>query len=602
MTTTFPLPVGKRPLPRPGLLLAVLVPLLLLVCLDAGQAVAASEREGYNQARQHFQAVAENRKKAALRVHWERVEQEFSALYKANPKGPYAAKSLFYLGRVHESLGKASGMKADLLKAEEYYSKSVNEFPDQRDMDDILYRRGRIRLKLDLPEQAATDFRALVKAHKHSSLAPKAREELRGMGASLQEPQPQTESRGKKDKGAKSGTDTSASPTPPQSKVPAMLGSINYASGKEYTRVTLALDGEVTCREKSLPQGSKQPRHLSLTLQGATLSSKVPSKITVADGHLNKIRSGQNSPDTVQVLFDLKDRQEFKVTRLTNPFRVLVDVYAPGAAPAEGVAEEAETSPPPATGKGKKPPRYVPPEGSRKMAADLVEQLGLTVRRIMIDPGHGGNDPGAQANGLVEKDLNLKFARILGGLLERRGLSVHYTRTSDKYIPLEERTSQANANKADMFISIHCNANKNPGISGIETYSLNLASSKHAVSVAARENAQEPKNISDLQVILTDLMLSSKLKESRDAAGSIQAKAVYTVGPTFPILDHGVREAPFYVLMGAKMPSVLVELGYLTNRAEARRLGSDKYLNLLAKGIVTGVLAYKTQIEHVATR
>jgi N-acetylmuramoyl-L-alanine amidase len=596
MTARFAAWACPRPLPRPGLLLA----LLLLCSLGlAAQALAASDKATYGSARKHFQALSENRKKASQRTQWEQVEQEFTALYKANPKGPYAAKALMYVGRVHEGLAGVSGLKSDLARAEESYGRSMTEFPGQRDMDELLLRRARIRARLDLPEQAKIDYRTLIKAHPRSSQAAAARKELKTLEAESPEPPPAPKA--KERTRGKAKPEAQASPAQrPEPQAPPVLEAVNYASGKDYTRVTLVLDREARHQERSSSKDAGKGGRFSVTLPGVSQSAKVPMKIQVNDPHLERIRTFRLEPDTVKVQFDLKARQEVRVSTLANPFRLVLDVHAPGVTPPRVEPEEKEPEPAPA--KGKKGARYVPPEGSRKMASDLVEQLGLTVRRVMIDPGHGGNDPGAQANGHTEKELNLKFARILGALLEKKGLIVNYTRTADKYISLEERTTLANNGKADMFLSIHCNANKNPSINGIETYSLNLASSRHAVSVAARENAQEPRNISDLQVILTDLMLSSKLKESRDAAANIQAKAVHTVEPSFALQDHGVREAPFYVLMGAKMPSVLIEIGYLTNKAEARRLHSDKYLNLLAKGIATGVMAYKTHIEQFAHR
>ncbi len=245
---------------------------------------------------------------------------------------------------------------------------------------------------------------------------------------------------------------------------------------------------------------------------------------------------------------------------------------------------------------------YTPPPESHKQAATLVEQLGLTVNTIMIDPGHGGKDPGALGPGKVyEKDVNLRFALILGKMLEQEGFKVLYTREKDTFIALEDRTAQANLKNADLFISVHCNAIHLPSLSGLETYYLDLATSKDAVRVAARENAVSARSISDLQVILTDLMLNSKLKESKDLAKSVHSRVVSSVRQKHKVRDHGVRSAPFYVLMGAKMPAILVELGYLTNPEEAKRLQSDDYLKLLAAGVVKGVAAYKKNIERFAS-
>lgn len=206
------------------------------------------------------------------------------------------------------------------------------------------------------------------------------------------------------------------------------------------------------------------------------------------------------------------------------------------------------------------------------------------------------------AFGLKEKDVNLRVAFLLGSELRARGFEVLYTRQKDVFIPLEDRPVLANKYKADMFISIHCNAAPDANASGLETYTLNLAKTADASRVAARENAASARTISDLQVILADLMLSSKKKESDDLAHFVQGEVIRCARrANFSLRDHGAKEAPFYVLMGARMPAVLVEIGYITNRDEADRMNSDSYLRALAVGLAEGVTAYKAKIERFAS-
>ena len=293
---------------------------------------------------------------------------------------------------------------------------------------------------------------------------------------------------------------------------------------------------------------------------------------------------------TPSLTMDFSDLRDYRVTILDSPFRIVIDAFATVEAKAATPAPDQDDI----------PPAYTLPKGSsrKKLAADLVEQLGLSVRSIMIDAGHGGKDPGARGYGLQEKDVTLRMAFILGKELKKRGYRVLYTRTTDDFLALEERTALANTKKADLFISVHCNANTDPSIHGLETYSLNLARTPDAVRVAARENAVTDKNISDLQMILTDLMLTSKIKESVDLARGVQRQSLASLRGKWSVTDHGNREAPFYVLMGAKMPSVLVEMGYITNKTEAARLKSDAYLRMLATGIADGIGEYKQQIER----
>jgi N-acetylmuramoyl-L-alanine amidase len=236
----------------------------------------------------------------------------------------------------------------------------------------------------------------------------------------------------------------------------------------------------------------------------------------------------------------------------------------------------------------------------KKQAGSLVEQLGLTVRTVVIDAGHGGKDPGAMAHGLREKDINLRMARILGPLLEDHGFRVVYTRTKDAYLSLDKRTRLANAAKGDLFLSIHCNAHTDTSVQGFELYYLDLATDKQAIRVAARENGVSEKKISDMQLILSDLLLHSKIDESKTLARVVQKQVMSLAGRKFGLQDHGARGAFFYVLTGVRMPAVLVELGYITHAEEARRLASDAYLRTMAQSLAQGVVAYTKQLERFA--
>ena len=235
--------------------------------------------------------------------------------------------------------------------------------------------------------------------------------------------------------------------------------------------------------------------------------------------------------------------------------------------------------------------------GKKPATATVMEQLGLTVKTIMIDAGHGGKDPGCSANGIVEKTFTLAMAKRIGGLLQKKGFTVLYTRSDDTFITLQDRPDLANTKNADLFISVHLNANPSTSIHGLETYYLDSAKTKDAATVAARENGVSVKEISDLQVILTDLMLTSKVKESRSMAGCVQKAILGSLRKgKFSSYDHGVRSAPFYVLVGARMPAILVEFGYATNATEAANLKSDDFLLRQAQGVVDGVAAYKDQL------
>ncbi|WP_291329340.1 N-acetylmuramoyl-L-alanine amidase [Desulfovibrio sp. UCD-KL4C] len=576
-----------------GLLLAG-----LLVSVTPAQAFGASIKDEFTIAWKQFHALSKNSKKAQYRSEWDKVAKKFRKVFKRSPRGQYAPKSLYYLGRSYEELGYHSGMKKDLRKAVDYYGRMISNFPSHAWTDDSIFRRAEIRRrKLNEKNLAYSDYLTIVHRYSKSDMYSKARSRLDSMDRSGLSKKGKTQAKRSKPSGTI--VPASAPKVRKSSSNRAKLMAVRYTSSDSYTRVVLDLDEEVRFRYQLLNpnQSVNRPHRLYIDLENTILGNNVHKATDVADGILKDIRSAQRDPRTTRVVLDFNSMQDYKIFPLENPFRLVVDVQAPEA----GVAKKKITSKVRRAKKRTRAAKYTPPANSKAMAGDLLEQLGLTFKTIMIDPGHGGKDPGASGHGLREKDINLRFAKILAAKLKRAGFNILYTRSTDVFIPLEERTAMANIKKADMFISIHCNAHRKSSINGLETYTLNLARNRNAVRVAARENAISAKRISDLQVILTDLMLNSKMKESKDLAKKIQTKVLTNVRRKWSIKDQGVREAPFYVLMGAKMPSVLVELGYITNKTESSRLRSDKYLGYIADGIVKGVLEYKKQIERYAS-
>ncbi|MCP4671048.1 MAG: N-acetylmuramoyl-L-alanine amidase, partial [Desulfobacula sp.] len=201
--------------------------------------------------------------------------------------------------------------------------------------------------------------------------------------------------------------------------------------------------------------------------------------------------------------------------------------------------------------------------------------------------------PGYYKN-VWEKDIVLNLAKKLAKTLrDRLQCTVLLTRSTDKKLTLEERTAIANTKKADLFISLHCNAAKNRRLKGIETYLLNLATDEQAIAVAARENATSEKNISDLEYILSDLMKHAKINESRRLANTVQTSFIKGMKQKYSgINDHGVKQAPFYVLLGARMPSILIETGFLSNKQECKRLMSNSYQTAISNTITNGIKKY----------
>jgi N-acetylmuramoyl-L-alanine amidase len=233
----------------------------------------------------------------------------------------------------------------------------------------------------------------------------------------------------------------------------------------------------------------------------------------------------------------------------------------------------------------------------------VARQLGLGVSRIVIDPGHGGHDPGATAFAVSEAELVLDVSLRLEALLQQQpGTEVVLTRRTNDYLTLEERTNVANRESADLFLSIHVNANASPTARGVETYFLNFALNRQAEVVAARENAASEKTMNSLPGIIKAITLNSKLNESRDFAALIQRSLVRGLTPSNKgMKDLGIKQAPFVVLIGASMPSVLAEIAFVTNRQEARLLKSPAYRQKIAESLLSGILKYQQALKKIQT-
>jgi N-acetylmuramoyl-L-alanine amidase len=277
------------------------------------------------------------------------------------------------------------------------------------------------------------------------------------------------------------------------------------------------------------------------------------------------------------------------------------EVAPPPPAPAPIVA--AETAPVTAPEPAKIPPAADALPARRNTGGDrsLTRALGLKLGRVVLDPGHGGHDVGTHGpSGLYEKDLVLDIAQRLGALIdERLGSEVVYTRTDDTFIPLEERTRIANEHKADLFLSIHANSSPLRSAAGVETYVLNFTTSRAAMDLAARENASSDRSIFDLQELLQKIALRDKADESREFASRLQTSlSALSTRSNDNAKNRGVKKAPFVVLIGAAMPSVLAEIGFLTNASDEALLRKTEHREKIAEALYKGIAAYADTLSH----
>ncbi len=378
----------------------------------------------------------------------------------------------------------------------------------------------------------------------------------------------------------------------------ATLQELKYWSNPDYTRVVISLDRDTTWESHELDKGkgkAGKPGRVFIDLFNTRLGSSVHD-ITIGDGLLKGVRAALYKPGVVRVVLDTENISDYKIFPLSDPARLIIDVRGGYRAEIRRTEEsltkyEADTS----AEQGGKRPATDEARAERPTKAPKKKPVLGKIRRIVVDPGHGGHDPGAVGpTGLQEKDVVLAIGlELRDKLKEELGLDVVMTRSTDVFIPLEERTAIANKVNADLFVSIHANAAPNRSAAGIETYYLNLAKTEKVAQLAAKENGTTLEKVSTLQAILFDLMANYKLNDSAHLADEVQKAIHHTVKETYPATKSlGVKQGPFYVLVGATMPSILVETAFISNATEEAHLKEPTFRDLAAEGIMRGIRAY----------
>ena len=314
--------------------------------------------------------------------------------------------------------------------------------------------------------------------------------------------------------------------------------------------------------------------------------------------YVSQIRVSQKTTSTVRLVVDVDFSriQSYRVYHLFDPYRLVVDIYPYGAARAPAQTQ-VPAGKPPRPGDKVQPAvkRQVDPNDPNLNGTSLARQLGLGVRTVVIDPGHGGPRPGSiSKSGLQEKEVNLAIALALRKLLkEKAGIDAILTRESDVDVGLDDRTVIANQKRADLFVSIHANAHRDRKRGGVETFFLNVSPDPSVIELAAAENATSTKNIGEMKSIIDKIVQNSKIQESYDLAQAIQKNLVKALARDLPAVRNlGVKGGPFWVLIGGEMPSVLVEVSHLSNAKEEAKLKTAKYRDLAAQGIYDGIMEY----------
>jgi len=562
-------------------LLFFFIPLCLLFTSPALESGArTSTARLLDQADNSRKSLYKSTKRMKYRHNWMNSIGRYEKIYKKYSKSEEAPWAMFRAAGMYLKLNKYSGLEKDVNRALERYDKVTQDYPDHRLADDAQYRMGNIyySFKKDMT-QAYVEFLKVDIKYPLGDMRPKAKQMMNKLSNLLGEKQTEEETPGNK--------------TSPLKDIPTTVKNIRHWSTPTYTRVVIDLDKPTEYIDHLLKKdtGLNKPRRLYLDLKNTRVGKDIESSIPIKDGLLRTARAGQYNADTVRVVLDIDHISGYKTFPLHDPFRIVVDVR--GNKRTTGASNKKIKSRPAAKG--------VPKPGSPDGTMSLARQLGLSVKRIVIDPGHGGRDPGCLFKGGVEeKDITLSLAKKLKIKIEKRlSCEVFLTRTKDVFMPLEERTVFATLKNADLFISLHVNAHKQSNIYGIETYFLNPATDRQAAIVAARENATSEKNISDLESIIKEMLLTTKISESSKLAQMVQNGMIDDVKSKYkPYKSLGVKKAPFYVLFGAEMPAILIETGFITNSTERKRLLNDNYKEVLSEGIVGGIESYMKSIDQ----
>jgi N-acetylmuramoyl-L-alanine amidase len=594
---------------------------LAFVMLHAGPAVAATAREMYEAALAREQSVRlaldANDVAEATLADAREVVAAYREVVRRYPTSAYSDNALWQAGRLSVDLFLQFGKDTDRALGVRLLRMLRSEYPSSSLLDGIPAQLTRV-------EQAGPDG-----AH----------------GPPLPSPDADApNSRAKAPSPAKPDAAASESSRRQTSGKIATIKDIRRDVLADAVRVTIELDAEVEFYEERIPN----PFRVFVDLPSTRLSSTLAERTLRFDGDteiVRQIRIGRHQNDLTRVVLEADGVASYSVYPLYNPFRLVIDSFknappassrdaqgftappaivpaiAPVAAPVPAVvaadlrpdtlsssvdgraAVPASLPPPPAPDPPPSPPPTPtsPPAKNAGGGYSMARQLGLSVSRIVIDPGHGGQDPGAKGKSINEAELVLDIALRVEKLLEQMpGVEVILTRRTDQYISLQERTAIANRVGADLFLSIHANASPNSSAGGVETYFLNFATNMSAAAVAARENAASGQGMGDLPDFLKQIALNNKLDESRDFATAVQAAMIERLRRSNKsVKDLGVKQAPFVVLIGAAMPSVLAEVSFVTNAQEARLLRSNAYRQRIAEALVSAISKYQSSLKSV---
>jgi len=502
-------------------------------------------------AKQKYLETEENYKlllKLESRNHndWKKCIEQYYYVYEIDPKGPWAAAGLYRAARLSQEYYRLFRDNDYLKSAKKYFKKILEIYPSSsyvsetkkilKDID-LFLKTYPPETKENKPIEKPEIYEVIKKSEKINTASKKEIANIIGM---------------------------------------------RHKSIDQHTRVVVDIDKEIDFTHNLIK--GKDFTKLKIDLNNVKLPLHAKEIVIINDGLIRNVIPTQLSQNSVRLMFELITYKNYKIFNLKNPDRIVIDVWADEIDNIDILKKDDNSE------------NNNNNTSKTENNTDIAKQLALGVKRIAIDAGHGGKDGGAIGydKNILEKDITLSIAKLLESKIKKcLHCEVILTRDTDFFLSLDERTAIANKKNVDLFISIHTNAHQDNEIYGIETYYLNLATDDDAIRVANRENAISGRNMSDLDAILHDLMRNTKINESSRLAAYVQKSICRNLQKQFNYInDHGVKQAPFYVLMGAQMPSILIETGFISNKREQNRLLNNNYLDELCESIINGIKEY----------
>jgi N-acetylmuramoyl-L-alanine amidase len=640
----------------PFFLLLCFVPALIASAAASPSAPTATVKR---QAGAQFQRAGQlratlNLKPLAKRTlgDYRQVISSYRRVYLITPRANEVPEALIAIAQLYTEMGERFGRNY-YQNAADSYRFLLREYPTSRQAPDAMLVCAKLQRDQLADYAGATQtYKDFLKRFPRSPRKREAQEGVAELALLENNSKPSPD----KDKATSDAAtaelvlprDESSDALPSSSAAPHSAGiprlrRIRSAVTEDSTRVTIDLEDVVHYNSGRL----ENPDRIFFDLREARLTSEVAREVarenTNVDGDvLTAIRVAQNHAGVVRIVLNVNRVKEYVASISPNPPQLLIDLYRKQPPPAilkiarashnssnihettdlrhadvgniesdgDGKSDTlVRTSQPTALKVSKSASKSdldqpaIAPQPTHDGQSTLTRALGLKIGRIVIDAGHGGHDTGTIGpTGLMEKDLCLDVALRLGKIIKQRlpGAEVVFTRSDDSFIPLEERTAIANEAHADLFISIHANSSQDHGARGIETYYLNLKGSPEAMEVAARENAVANVGIHDLEDLVKKIARNEKIDESREFAEDIQASLSQRVQKANKtVKNRGVRKAPFVVLIGADMPSILTEISFLSNPADEQLLKQPENRQRVAEGLYQGVASYLQSLNSV---